>query len=62
MTAEREDTLALGEAVDLSAGGACLTLTSRALLVGDEVILWSSFAKPRYPVPATGRIVWAARA
>ncbi len=28
------------------------------LTVGDEVILWLNFARPRQPVPATGRIVW----
>jgi hypothetical protein len=27
--------------------------------VGDEVILWLTFASPGRPVPATGRIVWA---
>jgi hypothetical protein len=27
--------------------------------VGDEVILWLSFACPGQPVPATGRVVWA---
>ena len=59
VTAELEGALALGEAVDLSAGGACVALQSRALEVGDEVILWLSFAKPRHPVPATGRVVWA---
>ena len=59
VTAELEGALSLGEAVDLSAGGACVALPSRALLVGDEVILWLSFARPRYPVPATGRVVWA---
>jgi len=62
VTAEHEGALALGEALDLSAGGACLALPSRALLVGDEVILWLSFATPRYPVPATGRVVWAGAA
>src|SRR5262245_28068216 len=39
VTAELEGALALGEAVDLSAGGACVALPSRALGVGDEVIL-----------------------
>ena len=43
---------------NLSAGGACLALQTRDLMVGDEVILWLNFARPRQPVPATGRIVW----
>jgi hypothetical protein len=60
VTAEHEGALSLGEAVDLSAGGARVVLQSRALSVGDEVILWLSFARPRQPVPATGRVVWAA--
>jgi hypothetical protein len=59
VTAEHEGALALGEAVDLSQGGARVVLQSRALSVGDEVILWLSFARPRQPVPATGRVVWA---
>ncbi|MFI4944804.1 MAG: PilZ domain-containing protein [Burkholderiales bacterium] len=59
VTAELEGALALGEAIDLSAGGARLLLQSRELAVGDEVILWLSFARPRQPVPATGRVVWA---
>jgi hypothetical protein len=59
VTAETEGaTLALGEALNLSAGGACIALQSRDLMVGDEVILWLNFARPRQPVPATGRIVW----
>ena len=58
VTAEREGALALGEAKDVSAGGACVALQSRELAVGDEVILWLSFARPRQPVPATGRVVW----
>jgi hypothetical protein len=59
VTAECEGTtLALGEALNLSAGGACLALQTRDLMVGDEVILWMNFARPRQPVPATGRIVW----
>jgi hypothetical protein len=59
VTAEVEGALALGEALDLSAGGACVVLQSRELSVGDEVILWLSFPQPRQPVPATGRVVWA---
>ena len=62
VTAEHEGEMALGEAVDLSAGGACVALQSRALAVGDEVILWLSFARPRHPVPATGRVVWTGAA
>jgi hypothetical protein len=59
VTAECEGVaLALGEALNLSPGGACLALQSKALAVGDEVILWLNFARPRQPVPATGRIVW----
>jgi hypothetical protein len=59
VTAESEGAaLALGEAVNLSAGGACLALQARDLAVGDEVILWLNFARPRQPVPATGRVVW----
>jgi hypothetical protein len=60
VTAEREVApLAVGEAVNLSEGGACLALQSRDLAVGDELILWLSFARPRQPVPATARVVWA---
>ena len=59
VTAEIEGALALGEALDLSAGGACVVLQSREFVVGDEVIVWLSFAKPRQPVPAIGRVVWA---
>jgi len=50
---------AAGEALNLSDGGACLALQTSDLSVGDEVILWLSFARPGQPVPATGRIVWA---
>jgi hypothetical protein len=55
---------AAGEALNLSDGGACLALQTGDLSVGDEVILWLSFAGPafagpRRPLPATGRIVWA---
>ena len=47
---------ATGEALNLSGGGACLALQTGDFSVGDEVILWLTFARP---VPATGRIVWA---
>jgi hypothetical protein len=55
---------AAGEALNLSAGGACLALQTSDFSVGDEVILRLSFAGPTFagpsrPVPATGRIVWA---
>ena len=50
---------ALGEAINLSAGGACLALQTLNLAVGDELILWMNFARPRQPVPATARVVWA---
>jgi len=50
---------AAGEALNLSDGGACLALQTSDLSVGDEVILWLTFASPARPVPATGRIVWA---
>ncbi|HSD65500.1 MAG TPA: PilZ domain-containing protein [Vicinamibacteria bacterium] len=49
---------AAGEALNLSDGGACLALQTGDLGVGDEVILWLTFAGPGWPVPATGRIVW----
>jgi PilZ domain len=59
VTAEAESAApAVGHALNLSAGGACLALQTRDLLVGDEVIVWLSFARPRQPVPATGRVVW----
>lgn len=60
VTAEYQGALALGQALNLSAGGACVALQSRDLTVGDEIILWLSFVRPRQPVPATGRIVWTA--
>jgi hypothetical protein len=50
--------LALGEALNLSPGGACLALQTKELMVGDELILWLNFSRPRQPVPATGRVVW----
>jgi hypothetical protein len=59
VTAESEGaSRSLGEVLNLSAGGACLALHARDLAVGDEVILWLRFARPRQPVPATGRVVW----
>jgi hypothetical protein len=51
--------VASGEALNLSEGGACLALQTADLSVGDELILWLTFATPGRPVPATGRIVWA---
>jgi hypothetical protein len=51
---------AAGEAVNLSDGGACLALQTADLSVGDEVILWLSSQRVARPVPATGRVVWAA--
>jgi PilZ domain len=50
-----------GEALNLSDGGACLALQTGDLSVGDEVMLWFSFAKPAHLVTATGRVVWAGR-
>jgi hypothetical protein len=59
VSAEREAAPpALGEAVNLSEGGACLALQAKDLAVGDELILWLNFARPRQPVPATARVVW----
>ena len=49
-----------GEAVNFSDGGACLALQTPDLAVGDELILWLTFAGLERTVPATGRIVWAA--
>ena len=48
-----------GEALNISEGGACLALQAADFAVGDDVIVWLSFARPGQPVPATGRIVWA---
>jgi hypothetical protein len=48
-----------GEALNLSDGGACLALQGGDFAVGDQVIVWLSFAGLRSPVPATGRVVWA---
>jgi hypothetical protein len=55
---------AVGEALNLSDGGACLALRTSDLVVGDEVILrltfgGPAFAGPRRPLPATARVVWA---
>jgi hypothetical protein len=60
VSAEAEQVRASGEAVNLSAGGACLALDEQAFAVGDELIVWMHFARPRRPVPATGRVVWTA--
>ena len=49
---------AAGEALNLSDGGACLALQTSDLVVGDELILWLTFAGHRRIVPATGRVVW----
>jgi hypothetical protein len=50
--------LAVGEALNLSDGGACLALQTSDLSVGDELILWMNFERVGRPIPATGRIVW----
>jgi hypothetical protein len=57
--AETERLHSRGEVTNLSEGGACLAL-DRDFAVGDEVILWLTFARPGRPVPATGRVVWTA--
>lgn len=59
VAAESEGAASGGEALNLSDGGACLALQTRDFSVGDEVILWLTFARPGQPVPATGRVVWA---
>lgn len=59
VSAEAEKGRATGEALNLSAGGACLELEDAAFEVGDELIVWMHSARPRWPVPATGRVVWA---
>lgn len=59
VAAESETGRVPGEVLDLSAGGACLSLEGSPFAVGDEVIVWLSFAGPPRPVPATARIVWA---
>ncbi len=60
VSVEVEGARASAEAVNLSAGGACLTLDDRAFEVGDELVLWMHFARAKPPVPATGRVVWTA--
>jgi hypothetical protein len=55
---------AVGEALNLSEGGACLALQTADLGIGDEIILrltfsGPAFAGPRRPLPATARVVWA---
>jgi hypothetical protein len=59
VAAEAEGVTGAGEALNLSGGGACLALQTSELSVGDEVILWLTFARRGQPVPATGRVVWA---
>ena len=58
VSAEAEHAGATGEAVNLSEGGACLALDDSVFDVGDELILWMHFARPKQPVPATARVVW----
>src|SRR5512141_3531303 len=60
VSAETERGGATGEAVNLSEGGACLALDDAIFDVGDELILWMHFVRPKQPVPATGRVVWTA--
>ncbi len=60
VSAEAENARASGEAINFSAGGVCLALDDRAFEAGDELILWMQFARPKQPVPATGRVVWTA--
>jgi hypothetical protein len=60
VSAEAESVRASGEAVNLSAGGACLAFDDSAFEVGDELALWMHFAKPKQAVTATGRVVWTA--
>ncbi len=62
VSAETENARATGEVVNLSAGGACLALDDRVFAVGDDLILWMHFARPKQAVPATGRVVWTAPA
>lgn len=57
VAAEGERLRSRGEALNLSEGGACLTLDP-SFAVGDELVLWLTFARPGQPVPATGRVVW----
>jgi Tfp pilus assembly protein PilZ len=58
VSAEAEHARTRGEALNLSAGGACLVLDDWAFEVGDELVLWMHFARAKPPVPATGRVVW----
>ncbi len=58
VSAEAENARASGEAINFSAGGVCLALDDRAFEAGDELIVWMHFARPKKPVPATGRVVW----
>jgi hypothetical protein len=59
VSAETESlAMAVGEALNLSDGGACLALQTSDLSVGDELILWLNFERSGRPVPATGRVVW----
>ena len=60
VSAEAEEARATGEAVNLSDGGACLALDDAMFAVGDELILYMHFARPKRAVPATGRVVWTA--
>jgi hypothetical protein len=60
VSAEAETARTRGEAVNLSAGGACLALDDVAFEVGDELVLWMHFAQPKQAVTATGRVVWTA--
>jgi Tfp pilus assembly protein PilZ len=60
VSVETETVRAKGEAVNLSAGGACLALDDHAFEVGDELVLWMHFAQPKQAVTATGRVVWTA--
>ncbi|MCG6923148.1 MAG: PilZ domain-containing protein [Acidobacteria bacterium] len=60
VSAETEDARTSGEAVNLSAGGACLALDDGVFGVGDQLILSMQFARPKQRVAATGRVVWTA--
>jgi hypothetical protein len=60
VSAEAEGMRAVGEAVNLSDGGACLALDDAMLAVGDELILRLHSGQARQEVPATARVVWTA--
>jgi hypothetical protein len=60
VSAEAENGRTTGKVVNISAGGACLALDDQAFAVGDELVLWMHFARPKAAVPATARIVWTA--